>query len=99
MPPQATVQSTFIDVAGRKTQVTHGGDGPPLLYLHSAAGDTEWNPFFERLAQQWNVYVPAHPGFSLSEGLDEINDITDMVWHYVDVLDALELPQVPVLGF
>ncbi len=96
---ESTIASTFLDVAGRKTQVTHGGDGPPLLYLHSAGGETEWMPMFERLAQRWHVYVPAHPGFALSDGLADIDDMTDLVWHYVDLLDALNLDSVPVLGY
>jgi len=93
------VESTFVDVAGRKTQLTVGGEGPPLLYLHSAGGETEWMPFHEGLARSFRVYLPAHPGFALSEGLDQIDDIYDLVWHYVDLLDELKLDRVPVVGF
>ncbi len=103
MKPSAAMsampQTTFVDVAGKKTQVTSGGSGTPLLYLHSAAGETEWMPFHDRLAEHHTVYVPAHPGFALSEGLDSIDDITDLVWHTVDLLDALHLDAVPVVGF
>lgn len=93
-----TPQTTFVDVAGKKTQVTCGGRGAPLLYLHSAAGETDWMPFHDRLAEHHTVYVPAHPGFALSEGLDAISDMTDLVWHTVDLLDALQLGAVPVVG-
>lgn len=90
----------FIRVGDRKTQVTWGGDGPPLLYLHSAGGETEWMPFHEQLAQRFTVFVPAHPGFALSEGLDTIHDIQDLAWHYVDLHRALQLPErMPVVGF
>ena len=93
-------KSEFVRVRGRKTQLTWGGSGPPLLYLHSAAGETEWMPFHERLAEHFTVYVPAHPGFALSEGLDSIHDIADMAWHYVDLHQELGLPQpTPVVGF
>ena len=36
--------TVFLDIAGKKTQVTIGGEGPPLLYLHSAGGETDWMP-------------------------------------------------------
>jgi len=97
--PAPAVHESFITVAGRKTQIARGGDGPPLLYLHSAGGETEWMPFFDLLARRRHLIVPAHPGFALSEGLDGIDDMQDLVWHYVDLLDALGLERVPVVGF
>lgn len=89
----------FLNVAGRKTQLTVGGQGPPLLYLHSAAGEADWMPFHERLAQRFTVYVPAHPGFADSEGLDSVEDIYDYAWHYADLLAELKLGPVPIVGF
>ncbi len=93
-------KTEFVRVRGRKTQLTWGGNGPPLLYLHSAGGETEWMPFHESLAEHFTLYVPAHPGFALSEGLDSIHDIADMAWHYVDLHQELGLPEpTPVVGF
>ena len=67
--------TTFVTVQGRKTQLTTGGDGPPLVYLHSAGGETDWMPFHDGLAERFQVFLPAHPGFALSGGLDDIRDI------------------------
>jgi pimeloyl-ACP methyl ester carboxylesterase len=92
-------QTKFLDVAGKKTQLTIGGEGPPLLYLHSAGGESDWMPFHELLAKRFTVYVPAHPGFALSEGLDEVEDIYDYAWHYVDLIEQLGFGNVPVVGF
>lgn len=92
-------ETVFVNVWGKKTQVTIGGEGPPLLYLHSAGGETEWMPFHDLLARRFRVYAPAHPGFALSGGLEEIRDVADIAWHYVDLLQQLELPRVPVVGF
>jgi pimeloyl-ACP methyl ester carboxylesterase len=94
-----SAETKFLEVAGKKTQITIGGQGPPLLYLHSAGGETDWMPFHEALAHNFTVYLPAHPGFALSGGLEQIRDIHDMVWHYVDLLAALGLARVPVVGF
>jgi pimeloyl-ACP methyl ester carboxylesterase len=92
-------RTSFVDVHGRKTQLLTGGQGPPLLYLHSAAGETDWTRWHAALAEQFTVYAPAHPGFALSEGLEEIDDIHDMAWHCIDLLATLGLGQVPVVGF
>ena len=92
------LQEKFLDIRGRKIQVLRDGSGPRLLYLHSAGGEVAWLPFFEQLAQHFTVWLPAHPGFAQSEGLDRIETIEDLVFHYVDVLDALDLEQPMVVG-
>lgn len=92
-------RTTFVDVRGKRTQLLSGGQGPPLLYLHSAAGETEWTRWHAALAEQFTVYAPAHPGFALSEGLDAIDDIHDMAWHTIDLLAAVGLDKAPVVGF
>jgi pimeloyl-ACP methyl ester carboxylesterase len=91
--------TTFPVIAGKKIQVTVGGEGPPLLYLHSAGGETEWMPFHEQLAKQFTVYLPAHPGFADSKGLEQIRDIYELAWHYVDFLEEQKLGPVPIVGF
>ena len=91
--------TTFPTIAGKKTQLTIGGEGPPLLYLHSAGGETEWMPFHEQLAQHFTIYLPAHPGFADSKGLEQVRDISDYAWHYVDLIQELRLGPIPVVGF
>ncbi len=88
----------FLDIRGKKIQMLSGGSGEPLLYLHSAGGEVVWLPFFEQLAQHYTVYVPGHPGFSQSEGLDQIDSIEDLVFHYTDLMDQVGLDQPYVVG-
>ena len=88
----------FLDVRGKKIQMLSGGSGDPLLYLHSAGGEVIWLPFFEQLSQHYTVYVPGHPGFSQSEGLDQIDSIEDLVFHYTDLMDQIGLDQPYVVG-
>ncbi len=88
----------FLDIRGKKIQMLSGGSGEPLLYLHSAGGEVVWLPFFEQLAQHYAVYVPGHPGFSQSEGLDQIDSIEDLVFHYTDLMDQIGLDQPYVVG-
>ena len=100
MPPfKHPPQTSFVTVAGKKTQLTKGGSGPALVYLHSAGGETEWTSFHDLLAERYTVYVPAHPGFSLSEGLEKIDTVQDIAWHYVDLFKELGLTQAPIVAF
>jgi pimeloyl-ACP methyl ester carboxylesterase len=87
-----------VSLPGRDVVVRRGGDGPPLVYLHSALGEgTLWLPFMAKFAKSHNVFVPLHPGFGQSGGFDRIDSIDDMVFHYVELFDALGLDSF-VLG-
>ncbi len=91
-------QETMLEVRGLKIQLLQGGTGKPLLYLHSAGGEVVWLPFFEALSQHFTLYVPAHPGFGRSEGLEKMDSMEDWVFHYMDLIDSLGLEGVHVVG-
>jgi len=74
------------------------GSGDPLLFLHSAGGLRGWDPFLAELAKSFTVYAPSHPGFESSSGLDELDDIIDLVVYYNDFLDAIGLESTHVVG-
>ena len=88
----------MIDVAGKPTQMRHAGEGLPFFYLHSALGETVWLPFLEKWSKQFEVFAPAHPGFAKSGGFDQIADIEDMAFHYLDLFDTLGLEKVNLGG-
>ena len=77
--------------------ILEGGDGPPLLYLHGIGG-LEWGPFLERLASSHRVIAPRTPGFGGSTGSENLADIHDLVYFYLDFLDALDLRDLPIVG-
>src|SRR5206468_5078465 len=52
----------------------------------------------ELLSQHFTVYLPAHPGFSQSEGLEKIDTMEDLVFHYTDLMDHLGLTRPCVAG-
>src|SRR5262245_65073533 len=94
-------QPETIDVAGKSTILLHGGptDGEPFVYLHSALGESMmWLPFHQAFAKKFRVYSPLHPGFGHSGGFEQISDIEDMAFHYLDMFDALGLEQVNLGG-
>lgn len=88
----------IIDVAGRKVDVRRAGEGTPVLYLHSAVGDF-WGPeFLEPLTSNHEVICPAHPGFGESGGIEDIADIEDLAFHYSDLIEALGMGEVHLIG-
>jgi pimeloyl-ACP methyl ester carboxylesterase len=89
---------TQVEVLGRKIHEVRGGSGRPLLYLHSALGEAMWLPIFDQLAAGRALHVPAHPGFVTSEGIDEIRDIEDLVYHYLAYFEVMGWPAVDIVG-
>ena len=90
-------QERALAVRGRRIQLFEGGAGGTLLFLHGA-GTFWWMPVHDLLARRRRVVLPVHPGFGASEGLDAIETMEDLVFHTLDVLDALALERVDVVG-
>ena len=80
-----------------EADVLEGGSGAPLLYLHGIGG-LQWDDHLERLSASHRVIAPRHPGFGGSTGNDELGDIQDLVYYYLDLLDAFDLRGLPVVG-
>ncbi|MDA0264473.1 MAG: alpha/beta fold hydrolase [Chloroflexi bacterium] len=78
--------------------VLKDGSGPPLLYLHGAVGQKGWAPFLGALAKQFTVYAPYLPGYGKSNGLDKLDDVTDLTLHHFELLDALGVAKAHVVG-
>ena len=78
--------------------VVRGGAGPPLVYLHGAIGQKGWATFLDRLAEHFTVYAPYLPGYGDSTGLEHLQDVTDLTLYHFELLDALGLSQVHLVG-
>jgi pimeloyl-ACP methyl ester carboxylesterase len=50
------------------------------------------------LAARFHVFAPDHPGFGESERPDWLDGIDDVVLHYVDLLDLLEVSRASIIG-
>jgi pimeloyl-ACP methyl ester carboxylesterase len=87
-----------IDCQVGLIEVQRGGEGPPVVYLHSAQGEGQSLVFLERLAEQHTVVAPLFPGFGESEGLEHIDDMDDAVFHLLDLWQRLELDAPAVVG-
>jgi pimeloyl-ACP methyl ester carboxylesterase len=79
------------------TRVLIGGDGPPVVYLHGIEG-LQWDEFHDKLAATRTVYAIEHVGSGESTGIEEFHDLWDLVSHYEEALDELELPATALVG-
>ena len=89
---------SFIEVDGCKVNLRRGGSGRPLLYLHGASGAPVILPFMEKLAERFDVLVPEHPGYGLSDEPEWLENIHDVAYFYLDFLRSLQLDKVTLVG-
>ncbi len=82
-----------------EAKVKTAGNGPPLLYLHAAAGPI-WDDFIGGLAERYTVYAPHHPGTgeTARDSIYDVDSLWDLVLIYDEILDGLNLNSVPIIG-
>jgi pimeloyl-ACP methyl ester carboxylesterase len=81
-----------------RVRLMRGGSGPPLLFLHGAGGAGSWLPFMARLAQDFDVIVPEHPGYGASDTPPWLDTVGDLANFYLAFLDRLDLAGVHLVG-
>jgi pimeloyl-ACP methyl ester carboxylesterase len=91
-----------LQVGGHAVALAEAGSGEPLFYLHGFAdvhgSGSDWLPFHRALAAEVRLLAPAHPGCNASEENDEIDSIEDVVFHYLQVLDAIGMDAFHLVG-
>ena len=85
-------------VRGTPIHMLEGGAGPPLLFLHGAGAAGRWLPFHGGLARRFAVRAPSHPGHGGAPAAEWIEHISDLAFHYLDLLDDLGLARVHLAG-
>lgn len=93
------VQTVAVGHCDFEAKVKVAGSGPPLVYLHPAGGPA-WDPFLAALAEHHTVYAPDHPGTGDTdrEAIRRVPGLWDLVLIYDELLDALGLVRVPLVG-
>jgi pimeloyl-ACP methyl ester carboxylesterase len=89
----------LVDVRGLETAYRRKGTGPPTVFLHGAGSTRMWLPFYERMSESVDFVAPEHPGFGDTPMPDWLEGFDDLVLHYNDLLDALEIDQAHLIGF
>jgi len=92
----------IVQVNERKVWILEDGASPPLVYLHGFADvhsvKQDWLPFHKRLATDARLIAPAHPGCAQTDENQDVDTIEDVVFHYLEVFDALNLTQFDLVG-
>ncbi len=92
------MQEAFQTIDRCRLRLMRAGKGAPLLYLHGARGAAAGLPFMEHLARRFDVIVPEHPGFGGSDSPDWLDNVGDLAYFYLDVMDELGLDGVHLVG-
>lgn len=91
-----------VTVAGAAIRLFRGGpeDGGegPVVFLHGAGGHTGWMAFLDELAGRFAVFAPEHPGFGQSDDPPWLDEIADLAYFHLDLLQALGLERVHLIG-
>jgi pimeloyl-ACP methyl ester carboxylesterase len=88
-----------LELAGGSIGYLEGGAGAPVLFLHGGGPAGQWLELHQILARERRVIAPDHPGFASSDELAEIEGVDDLVYHYLDVMDRLELDRPALVGY
>jgi len=91
-------QESFATVDGCRIRMMREGRGAPLLFLHGGNGASEWRPFMAGLAQAFDVIVPEHPGFGGSDTPEWLDNVGDLAYFYLDLIEALGLARAHLVG-
>ncbi|HLI21895.1 MAG TPA: alpha/beta fold hydrolase [Stellaceae bacterium] len=94
MPSEAKI----VKIGDIGVSLRRAGKGPPVLFLHGADGYSQWLPFFDALAERYELLVPEHPGFGASDDPPLIRSVSDMAMFYLDFLETLDLRGVHIVG-
>lgn len=99
MGVQTTDRSITVWNGRLDMTVRVGGEGPPLVYLHAAAG-LFWDPFLDELAEQHTIYAPLVPGTApgAPDDIGKVADLWDLVLIYEELIDALGVRGAPMIG-
>jgi pimeloyl-ACP methyl ester carboxylesterase len=89
-----------VTVAGAAIRLFRGGPerGRPVVFLHGAGGHTGWMAFLDALARGFAVFAPEHPGFGRSDDPPWLDEVTDLAYFHLDLLQALGLDRVHLIG-
>jgi len=100
---QQKLAARRIMVNGLDLYLRYGGEEDtgrlPLILIHGLSVSGRYmTPTARRLAAHFPVYVPDLPGFGRSQKPDHVFNITELAHFVADLIEALELEQVALLG-
>src|ERR1043165_2251318 len=93
-----TWNESTATIAGTKMHFARAGSGRPLLVLHHDIGSPDRLPFYDTLAQSFEVLIPHHPGWGKSERPQWLRSVRDIAAMHGWLLTDLGLSDVSRVG-
>jgi len=87
-----------IKVGEVSLEALTAGDGPSLLFLNGGDYFAQHRGLFDRLARQFRVFAPRHPGFGNSERPDGFRTVNDLAYLYLDLLENRDFGKTILVG-
>jgi len=87
-----------VPVAGVKLQLARAGKGRPVLVLHHDTGSLKRLPFYDALAERFDVLLPHLPGYGKSERPDWMRSVRDMAAVHRWLLGSLGVTRPSLIG-
>lgn len=95
----SAVTRQSVPMAGGATaSLWRRGSGSPILFLHSVLPPSDDDRFAEALAEHFDVVMPLAPGYADLAEIEDIDDVHDLAFFYDDLLRALDLGPIDVVG-
>jgi pimeloyl-ACP methyl ester carboxylesterase len=98
-PRHFYTEPDWLDVGEVRVAYRRKGEGEPVLYLHGNGFTRMWLPFHDELAAAMDLIAPEHPGYGETAMPGWLTGFDDLVLHYDELLDVLELETVHVVGY
>ena len=95
----STEKLRTFELQGVAVDVVFKGSGPQLFVLHGGGGPVVSMPFADALSEKFEIIAPVHPGFAGSPIPDHFDDLKDLIYLYLDLMDALDLQDAVMMGF
>ena len=91
--------TSFVTLFDMKIEVERRGKGRPLVLIPGEEALEAEMPFIDELARSFEVIIPWMPGFGRSERPDWVENMDDVAYIFLDLLDKLKLKDVTLVGF
>lgn len=91
--------TSFVTLFDMKIEVERRGKGRPLVLIPGEEALEADMPFIDELARSFEVIIPWMPGFGRSERPDWVENMDDVAYVFLDLLDKLKLKDVTLVGF
>ncbi len=69
------------------------------MMLHGGDGPITQSPFLDDLTQHFEVIQPIHPGFAGTPIPEHFDNLQDLIFLYLDLIDSLEMDDALLVGF